>query len=475
MFSDSCEISILTLNCWGLGLGISKNRNERMEDIGKYLSEQNYDVVLLQEVWIRENFNTIRSLLASMLPYSHFFDNGIIGTGTCIFSKVRINDVTFHEFGLNGYPHKLAHGDWFGGKGLGVGQIDFKGFNVHLFTSHYHATYDYNPLKDVYLGHRVVHAVESAQWIKLSSSSADLTIYAGDLNTEPKDIPYQLVRYVTPLKDSWVEGNGVEGGETSETPANSFTYSSALRESPQGKRIDYILYMAGPNITARTVSCSLPLPHRIAGKNISYSDHEAVATTIKLSRQSENRMSIRDFVRSQSCKELDRKREVVAKGKEILLKSIRKTSSEKLLYLLVSCFLLLLLLLTFFPLPASTPFSLLILADVCFFLVRLGLIITMSYLLLMATLFLKKERHALRSTLSTLDCILDNHTETELASHINFNQSEKEMVAANGQSPLSEQTSVQSEAEIAYSRTNKPLPAIGGKEQVHFAVDVDGE
>ena len=33
-----------------------------------------------------------------------------------------------------------------------------------------------------------------------------------------------LVRYVTPLKDSWVEGNGVEGGETSETPANSFTY-----------------------------------------------------------------------------------------------------------------------------------------------------------------------------------------------------------------------------------------------------------
>ena len=29
-----------------------------------------------------------RSLLASMLPYSHFFDNGIIGTGTCIFSKV---------------------------------------------------------------------------------------------------------------------------------------------------------------------------------------------------------------------------------------------------------------------------------------------------------------------------------------------------------------------------------------------------
>ena len=42
------EVNIFTLNCWGLGLGISKNRDERMEDIGKYLSEQNYDIVFLQ-------------------------------------------------------------------------------------------------------------------------------------------------------------------------------------------------------------------------------------------------------------------------------------------------------------------------------------------------------------------------------------------------------------------------------------------
>ncbi len=31
--------------------------------------------------------------------------------------QVKLSDVTFHEFSLNGYPHKLAHGDWFGGKG----------------------------------------------------------------------------------------------------------------------------------------------------------------------------------------------------------------------------------------------------------------------------------------------------------------------------------------------------------------------
>ena len=56
-----------------------------------------------------------------------------------------------------------------------------------------------------------MHSVESAQWIKLSASSADLTIYAGDFNTEPKDVPYQIVRHVTPLLDAWVEANGPEG------------------------------------------------------------------------------------------------------------------------------------------------------------------------------------------------------------------------------------------------------------------------
>lgn len=42
---------------------------------------------------------------------------------------------------MNGYPHKVWHGDWFGGKGLGVCQIEFAGFDIHLFTSHYHAEY----------------------------------------------------------------------------------------------------------------------------------------------------------------------------------------------------------------------------------------------------------------------------------------------------------------------------------------------
>lgn len=35
---------------------------------------------------------------------------------------------------------------------------------------------------------------------------------------------HYTVRYVTPLCDAWVEANGVDGGETSETPSNSYTH-----------------------------------------------------------------------------------------------------------------------------------------------------------------------------------------------------------------------------------------------------------
>ena len=40
----------------------------------------------------------------------------------------------------------------------------------------------------------------------------------------PRYMFHCTVRYVTPLCDAWVEANGVDGGETSETPSNSYTH-----------------------------------------------------------------------------------------------------------------------------------------------------------------------------------------------------------------------------------------------------------
>ena len=93
-------------------------------------------------------------------------------------------------------------------------------------------------------------------------------MFARDFNTEPIDVPYKLVRRITPLIDAWEDCKGSsEGGETCDIPTNSFAHEYLLRKWPNGKRIDYIMYQPGPNMKARTVQCSLPLPSRIVGKD----------------------------------------------------------------------------------------------------------------------------------------------------------------------------------------------------------------
>ena len=205
---------------------------------------------------------------------------------------------------------------------------------------------------------------------------------------------------------AWVEANGVEGGETSETPSNSYTAKSALKECPGGRRIDYIMYSSGPNVTAETVYCSLPLQDRIPGKNISFSDHEAVTAKLVLKRNTEGaQISGRDFARLQSVKDLSVKLEVVDQAKDILRVSLRSVRYSRIMYLIGASLCLLLLILAF------VPYGHYLALDVALFLMRLILIVIGTYLFLMSVLFFKKEGHALRGTLTSLELITERGME----------------------------------------------------------------
>lgn len=61
---------------------------------------------------------------------------GIDRSGICIFSKWPIVEALFHQWQVNGYMHKIFHGDWFGGKGVGLCRLDINGFQVNVFTAH---------------------------------------------------------------------------------------------------------------------------------------------------------------------------------------------------------------------------------------------------------------------------------------------------------------------------------------------------
>lgn len=64
-----------------------------------------------------------------------------------------------------------------------------------------HACYD--PSNDRYLKHRVVQAFETGNFIRVTSTSSDLVVLAGDLNSEPEDICYNLISLSAKMKDCY--------------------------------------------------------------------------------------------------------------------------------------------------------------------------------------------------------------------------------------------------------------------------------
>ncbi|KAH9383420.1 hypothetical protein HPB48_024771 [Haemaphysalis longicornis] len=174
--------------------------------------------------------------------------DGVIGSGVCILSKGPIVDSGMLKYNLNGYAHKIFHGDWFGGKVVGLCKVNYRGLNINLYVTHLHA--EYNRHCDVYLSHRICQAFELSQYVKHTSENCDLALLGGDFNTEPLDPPYNIILYNTGLVDSFVdqEAMGRDSlcvGATCGHPDNTYTSSYEKSTCPTGKRIDYIMYKVG--------------------------------------------------------------------------------------------------------------------------------------------------------------------------------------------------------------------------------------
>lgn len=107
-----------------------------------------------------------------------------------------------------------------------------------------HAEYDRE--SDDYNAHRVVQAYDTAQFIQSTRGDSVLQVLAGDLNTEPGDLAYRILMVASGLRETY---NEVDCGEigTNECNFNTYTPDHTKKNSPKGKRIDYILYRNGIN------------------------------------------------------------------------------------------------------------------------------------------------------------------------------------------------------------------------------------
>ncbi|XP_019713214.1 sphingomyelin phosphodiesterase 2 [Hippocampus comes] len=277
---DSVSIRVFSLNCWGVRY-LSKHCSQRYAMIGDMLLQEEHDVVLLQEVWSEKDYLFLRKKLASSHVHAHYFKSGVIGSGLAIFSKHRIQDTLLYRYSLNGYPYMAHHGDWFGGKAVGLAILNIGTLTANFYLTHLHA--EYCRERDAYLPHRVVQAWELQQFIRHTSAGADVVVLGGDLNMHPQDLGNRLLTSYTELRDAYAETDNFDGCEDGLTLIldNPFISQKVIAPFEKGIRIDYILFKGSCKadiqcVSMRTTKGSIP------GQAFPYSDHEALTAEFTL-------------------------------------------------------------------------------------------------------------------------------------------------------------------------------------------------
>ncbi|KAL4069831.1 Endonuclease/exonuclease/phosphatase [Scleroderma yunnanense] len=297
-------IRVATFNCWGLKY-VSKDRHKRIAAIAAAFSNSEHDIISLQELWVEEDYNQIRSAVSDRLPYTKRFLSGALGSGLAIFTKWPIISTRIIPYSLNGEPTDVTGGDWFVGKAVGsvtiihpiLGKVQV--FNTHLYAKGGEHGPEYNR------SHRLVNAWQFAKAAREAAELGNYVIAMGDFNSIPSSLPMNIVFNHAGLFDAWTVSHKyipppsqvispVDGiikyGITADSPLNSYRDSKPSLDSTirlyQGKRLDYILFRhptrSLANDTCLELECrdsKVIFTDLIPGNNCSYSDHFGVEAT----------------------------------------------------------------------------------------------------------------------------------------------------------------------------------------------------
>uniref|UniRef100_A0A915Q3P1 sphingomyelin phosphodiesterase n=1 Tax=Setaria digitata TaxID=48799 RepID=A0A915Q3P1_9BILA len=288
-------LRVVCLNCWGLPLPWpigSRDRTLRIKKIGEALLQDVYDIVALEEVWKESDFLRLQEVLHETYPFNYYFHSGFTGSGICVFSRHTIVSTLMHRFTLNGFAHHIHRGDWFGGKGVGLVEIEIDEYRINFYAAHLHAEYD--PEKDLYLPHRLAQAFELSQFVKHTGYSADALILAGDFNIEPGGLAYHLIVRNANLSDAWLQkpvifeviltNSSDDSGATFERCDNCYTSRHLKNKKEEGKRLDFIMYRSGKS-NVQLNRCEIRMNRVHDQKSINYSDHAGVYAEFFVSKQ----------------------------------------------------------------------------------------------------------------------------------------------------------------------------------------------
>ena len=261
-----------TVNMWGIAY-VSTHMDERFAALAARLNASDLDVVGLQEVWAAGPRTALREAVAARFPYQADFQGDRGASGLLILSRFPIVERHYTAFPVNGKPWKPWHGDWYGGKGVGIVRLERAGDSVWFATTHLHARYSTRPpggdeMDDEYAFDRwhQVHLVR--RWVA-EYAGDDPAIVVGDFNFTRRSLYYAALRA------------GVPPGVPGRTPRQPWT-DAAAAHSPAGT-IDYLWVRPGRAATWAAVESAQPMftdPVAVAGGPPQpLTDHPALRAT----------------------------------------------------------------------------------------------------------------------------------------------------------------------------------------------------
>jgi len=282
---DSVTLSVFSLMVWGSpgSFGV-EDKELRMAAIGQFIrNNTEYDVFLLNDLWMRGDHEKILSLIPEGYQMSGVGQlsvracDGLAApefcSGLAIISKYPFKDIEFSAF--------TDHGDFFWDYEYflrrGVGRVKIEPSPGHtvdvIVTSLASISYNY--------WYRESQAKELLNII--SKSTANHVIIAGDFNVDPRDNENTYKTLKSGLTDAVEQFYKDDPSKYLDPKLSTLgnahnTYSS---KSSHPVMYDYIWYKPGDGITV--VDFQVPIL-RTKREEISLSNHEAVTAKFQLSK-----------------------------------------------------------------------------------------------------------------------------------------------------------------------------------------------
>jgi len=186
------SLKLMALNTWGMPATFgAKDKTSRMKAIGELIQKQEYDIYLLEELWMRPDHALVKSLIPSNYHMTEVMDlnnrhqmtscDGEIGpdgcSGLAIVSKHKFTQIEFFPYTDHG-DLWWKDGEYFARKGVGRVRVEpHPNVTVDVFVTHTCAE-DYN------YWYRQRQIKELVKFV--NKSDADFVLLGGDFNVDPK-------------------------------------------------------------------------------------------------------------------------------------------------------------------------------------------------------------------------------------------------------------------------------------------------